>query len=213
MDRLKIAFVGKSKEANTYCARFLWKKYKFRFYGMDDELDKFLRRLHNTKYKFRPKINYQIRLRYYDVWHKLDPDIWIRHILYRINEPRATRNAVIPDARYMNEIKALEDDGFIFIRVSVDEKFYSKKTTHIKTLNNTANSGAIDYYEWFAPNVDHYIKAKYSIHMESYAGINRALDKIISDLTDGQLLPYNGKRTFVRNTEEDNGKEAVGTSM
>lgn len=189
MERLKIAFVGKSKEANTYCARYLWKKYKFRFWGMDDELDKFLRRLHNTKYKFRPKVNYQVRLRYYDVWHKLDPDIWVRHVLYRINEPRATRNAVVPDARYMNEIKALEADGFIIIRVTVAEKFYSKKTTHIKTLNDTVNPGAIDYYEWFSPNVNFHINAQYSIHMESYAGINRALDAIIKSLTEEQAIP------------------------
>lgn len=183
-NRLKIAFVGKSKEANTFCARYLWKVHKFRFYGMDDELDKFLRRLHNSKYKFRPKINYQHKLRYYDVWYKLDPDIWIRHLLYRINEPRATRNAVVPDARYMNEIKALEEDGFIIIRVSVADKFYSKKTTHIKTLNDTVNPGAIDYYEWFSPHVSNVIKARYSVHFENYAGLKRSLDAIISELTE-----------------------------
>lgn len=181
--RLKVAFVGKSKEANTYCARYLWKKYKFRFWGMDDELDKFLRRLHNSKYKFRPRISYQQKLRYYDVWYKLDPDIWIRHILYRINEPRATRNAVVPDARYMNEIKALEADGFIIIRVTVSENWYSKKTTHIKTLNDTANPGAIDYYEWFSPHVNTMIKAQYSIHLETKAGVNRILDTLFTDLT------------------------------
>lgn len=180
---------------------------------MDDELDKFLRRLHNTKYKFRPRVNYQTRLKYYDVWQKIDPDIWVRHVLYRVNEKRATRNAVIPDARYMNEIKALEDDGFIFIRVSVDEKFYSKKTTHIKTLNDTVNSGAVDYYEWFAPNTDHYIHAKYSLHMESYSGINKAIDAIISDLTDGQLLPYNKAKVYIPDTEGEHGKEEISAPM
>jgi len=212
-NRLKIAFVGKSKESNTYCARYLWKSYKFRFWGMDDELDKFLRRLHNSKYTFRPKMNYQHKLRYYDAWYKLDPDIWIRHILYRINEGRATRNAVVPDARYLNEIKALQEDGFVIIRVSVPDKFYSKKSTSIKMLNDTVNPGAIDYYEWFSPHVNSIIKADYSIHIDSFASLRRSIDKIISDLTDGELLPYTfqNRTDVLDSTGEENGEEKVST--
>jgi hypothetical protein len=202
VEQLRIAFIGRSQKANTLCARHLYWNYKFRFRGMDDELDSFLRHLYGWPSKRKKYLPWETRLKFYDAWQAIDPLIWAKRTIRRANDEQATYGIVIPDARYLAEIKYLEENGFIFIRVH--------SLVKPKIIKST-NKGAIAYYEWFARDADAYVHAKYSINHESIATTRKALDIIIKELT-GDDYDSILNTEFLRNKNGGvkRGKKALG---
>lgn len=174
-DRKKIALVGKNKEIRVFVSRYLKDKYNYKILGMDDYLDQISRKLYYLS-KDR-NIKWEQRLRMYDAWQKIDPDIWVNHIIRRVRD--STMSIVVPDVRYLNEVKRLEDEGFLFIRILVP----STQVKYIKSLSMDTNPGAALYYEWFASDADTYVKAKYSIYIENRESGRRAIDRVMENLT------------------------------
>lgn len=186
---VKLAVVGKSKQANTWVARRLWETWRWKVIGLDDELDKFLRRIKNRTrvpiHHLPEPVNWQIRQAIYDAIQKVDATFFVDRAIYLSTDPRRTMHVVIPDARYLEEVKALQAAGFIFVRVTMPKENY--KSNSIKRLNYSTNSGAIDYYEWFAQDVDMYIKATYTIHLDLKSAEGRAAGRSAVDLLRKKL--------------------------
>lgn len=185
MGQIRLAIVGKSKQANTWVARYLYYKHKFVFLGLDDELDKFLRKITSSKRPHKPAFSWQRRQQFYDAWQVLEPQMFVKRAVDLANNK--TRHIVIPDARYLDEVKVLEEAGFTFIRVTFPPGKY--RSNSIKILDGKTNKGAIGYYEWFAADVNAYVKAKYAVHLENPDTARSTIDLIYKKLTEEQTKP------------------------
>lgn len=184
--QLKVAFVGKSKTLTTACARYFYKEYKWVILGLDDELDRFLRHMYSLHYQQRNEVLWEDRLRFYDAIYRIDPDIFAKRVVKLVSYK--TRNVVVPDARYLNEIKILKEAGFIFVRVVAPKNFNGRKP-NINLLTKGTNAGALANYEWFASDANSYVDAKYTINATGKTAPKSALDALIINLTQENSGP------------------------
>lgn len=172
--QLRIAFVGKNKDARMFCARYLKTNHGFDLVTLQDGAIAVIRRLYFGQ---RPhKLRWEEKLRIYDALYKVDPNIFIGYLESRLK--KMTQDIAVPDARYVNELQRLKELGFIFIRVNTPPT----KLHYIKSLSMDTNPGAMLYYEWFSPEADNYIKATYSIMHENREATKRILDEIVQKI-------------------------------
>lgn len=191
MGQIRLAVIGKSKDANSRVARYFWRHHNFVNVGLDDEMDQFLRKILNPVSKAKPHLTWQEKQGFYDVWHEIKPEIWVNRAINLTNAK--TRHVVVPDARYLNEVKALEAAGFVFVRVTVPRDF-NYRNNFIKTINRWTGKDAITYYEWFKSDADNYVRAKYAIHFENLKITPYpALESLHKKLTEDKSIHYTPK--------------------
>jgi hypothetical protein len=113
-----IAFIGLNHTAQIACAEYLKRTHAFKRINMDDALKKFLKT--SYWYKVKQNMDWKTKLEFYDAVYKVDSDIFIKYIEGRM--ALTSVDTVIYDVRYLNEMKALQDMGFIICRVTTPVK-------------------------------------------------------------------------------------------
>ena len=177
---LKIAFVGKKAAGKTFAAFYLQKRYKFLRKPLREPLRKFLRTIYY--YGDYKRVSWEQELGFYDALYKLDPNIWITHLKRRLNT--STSDIVVEDARYINEVQALKDMGFILIRINAPESL--RKRNIGKSLLDAAENSVI-LAEYFHKDLTSLYRADYTLLNEDKESTRKALDIIISKETSKLL--------------------------
>lgn len=171
---LKIAFVGKNKSGRTWAADYLRVHHDFKKLSLNEGVDKMMRTFYY--YGDHKRIPWEVRLRVYDALYEIDPSIWIGYLERRLRT--TTRDVVVDDPRYLNEINALKDLGFTVIRLTAPE---TRRRRFLKGVKN-APPGVLAVHELFNRNFLEAAKVDYSIYNETKDGTRKALDEIVKTL-------------------------------
>lgn len=166
---LRIALVGKKATGKTYAAHYLYKHHGFKHLRMVDATHRIIKWF----YKYRPyqRIKWERQLEFYDALYGLDPDIHVDHILRRLQT--TTRDVVIDDPRYINEVRKLKEAGFIIVRLNMQEN----KRLRLAGMQS-ANPGTVKLNEYFAAGSDAY-PVDYSIINENKETLYQLLDSVV----------------------------------
>jgi hypothetical protein len=164
---LRIAFVGKRQEPKTIAAHYLYKKLGFKRMLLEDGVIKLIRDMYT--YKLHKRVPWEQKKAIYDALYKIDPNIHIDYLLRKLITTE--RDVIVPDARYLNEVKKLREVGFIIIRLNIPA------TGPIKIKASTAAAGTVMLQEYFG-KIDAY-PVDYSILGENRFKIREMLDVII----------------------------------
>lgn len=114
----RIAFFGKMAVGKSHCANILVAEYGYGKIAFADRLKKLARELFFIEGKDGParKIYQELG----SALRSINEDVWISPVLQRIAE-FPNRPWVIDDVRYPNEYRALEEAGFLMVRVMAYE--------------------------------------------------------------------------------------------
>ena len=112
--KMKIALIGKMCSGKTTLSELLCKEYNMKRYSFADKLKEIAKDLFFMEKKDR-KLLQDIG----DKMKEIKSDVWIQYLVHNIKDKD---NIVIDDVRFENEFKALEELGFIMIKINVDPK-------------------------------------------------------------------------------------------
>lgn len=171
---IRIAFIGKNKSGRTWAADYLRSQHNFKKESLGEGVDRILRILYY--YGTHKRIPWEHKLLVYDALYKIDPDIWIGYMERKLRT--TTRDVVVDDARYINEIKALKELGFTVIRLTAPE---TRRKRFLKGVK-TASPGVLTVHELFNRSFLETAGVDYSIYNETKDGTRKALDEIVSSL-------------------------------
>lgn len=144
---------------------------------MKDGVDKLLK----TFYYHQPhqRVSWEKREELYDILYGFDPDIHITYMLKRLET--TTRDVVIDDVRYINELNALVDQGFLVVRVSMPEEKRRALMGYQRMKKNT-----ILLNELFGKKDVEKYPVRYSIVNSSKQGTWSIIDRILEE--NGRVL-------------------------
>ena len=147
---MKIAIHGKMCSGKTTTSNFIIDYYKnkgiiLKKVAFADKVYELAYDLFNMKDKDR-KLLQSIGTK----MREIDNDVWINYVLNNNKD-----NIIIDDARYINELKALKENGFIIIKLDLEKDIQLKRLkecypdtyiNHIKNLNHESenNSDLLD---------------------------------------------------------------------
>lgn len=154
----------------TYAAHYLYKTHNFKTVKLQDGVAKVVKWF----YKYRPyqRISWEKKLEFYDALYAIDNDIHVDYLLRRLSQD-STRDIVVDDVRYANEVTKLKEAGFLIIRISMPDK----KRTRLVGMK-TALPGTVKLNEYYNRNFDAY-QTDYSIINENQQSLYKLLDSII----------------------------------
>lgn len=104
--------------AQTACAQYLKITRHFKRMDMDEALKRFLKTCY--WYEDYKKLAWKKKIEFYDTIYKTDPEIFIKYTAGKVKLTR--KDTVIFDVRYVNELNALKEMGFIICRVTTNAK-------------------------------------------------------------------------------------------
>ena len=118
----RIAFYGPMASGKSYAARYLVDGGNFVRVGFADKLKALAYDLYGIQDK--NGIGRKFLQEFSDDCKKWDPDLFIKHFLYKVRAIEEGHNSpkiICDDLRYLREAKALKKNGFTLIRVNCDE--------------------------------------------------------------------------------------------
>jgi len=116
---VRIAFSGKMQVGKTTSAEYLVRKYGFVKLSFAGKLKEIAKDLWSEQFECNQKPrkllqDLGIKMR------EIDEDVWVKYLLRIIkNLPKET-NIAIDDLRFLNEYKALKNEGFFVVRIIRD---------------------------------------------------------------------------------------------
>ena len=116
---MKIGLVGKMCAGKTHVGNILSRRCALKKFAFADKVKDIAKDLFNMKHKNREllqKIGQSMRV--------IDKYVWINYLLYTIKDED---RVIIDDIRYPNELSALQDRGFIIIKLIVDKNTQRKR--------------------------------------------------------------------------------------
>jgi len=119
MQGLRIAFSGKMQVGKTTSAEYLVRKYGFVKLAFADKLKEIARDLFPEQFEKGEKPRKLLQ----DLgmkMRKIDQDVWVNYVLRIVRSLPKESNIVIDDLRFMNEYKALKNEGFFIVRILRD---------------------------------------------------------------------------------------------
>lgn len=165
---MRIAFVGKKAAAKTFCAHYLYKRKAFKRMQLDDGVTRIIRSMYT--FRLHKRVTWERRVEMYDALYKLDPNIHIDYLLSKLSI--TTRDVVVPDVRYLNELEKLIAAGFVIVRVN-------SPATEIRIKGiKSAAVGTVKLNEYFGHNFDVY-PVSYSVFVEDRDKAREMLDIIL----------------------------------
>jgi len=133
MQGLRIAFSGKMQVGKTTSATYLVLKYGFIKLAFADKLKEIARDLFPEQFETgeKPRKLLQdlgIKMR------EIDEDVWVKYLLRIIKNLPKEFNITIDDLRFLNEYKALKNEGFFVVRIirNVPPSPYSNHQSEIE---------------------------------------------------------------------------------
>jgi len=177
---MKIALIGKRATGKTFVAFFLERHHNFKRVRMDDGVAKFMRDMYGYKRYQRP--TWERRVDIYDALYKIDPTIHLRYLFSRMT--RITKDIVIEDVRYISELQALREDGFIIIRIAAPER---QRRRHIgKSLRNAADGSLLLSESFFDDKTASY-SADYVVLNEDREKTRQAITKLLDEIRSKEV--------------------------
>lgn len=154
----------------TFAAHYLYKNHNFKTVKLQDSVKKVIKWFY--QYRSHERISWERRLAFYDALYELDPDIHVDYLLRRLSQD-STRDIIVDDVRYINEVEKLKEAGFIIIRISMPDG----KRTRIVGMK-TAKPGTVKLHEYYSRTFEAY-STDYSIINENKDALYRLLDSIV----------------------------------
>jgi dephospho-CoA kinase len=171
---IRIVFVGKSKAGKTWAADYLRRVHGFKKIAFAEGLAYILRKFY--PYDAYQRVRWETRVKYYDAWYKIDPNIWATYMERRLH--LTTRNVVIDDPRYINEVVSLKRQGFTVIRIVAPE---AQRTRRLKSVKS-GDVGLLAVHDLYNRDFNASVGVDYSIYNDTKDGTRKALDEIIEKL-------------------------------
>lgn len=171
---VRIVFVGKSKAGKTWAADYIRREYNFKKIAFNDGLLEILRKLYY--YESHQRIKWETRLRYYDAFYKVDPNVWAGYLERRLRT--TTRDVVVDDPRYLNEVAVLKGLGFVVIRLVAPE---ARRSRRLKAFKSAAD-GLVAVHDLYNRDFDSTVGVDFSIYNDTKESTRLALDGIVERL-------------------------------
>jgi len=171
---INIAFIGIDEYAQAACAGYIKRKLHFKPLNLDDGLRHFLRTVYGYHEHF--KLNRSEVREYYDVLHKINPDIWITQ--FSRNFTKSPSDVVTRDIRYLNELEALRKLGFVICRVTSNPKNRKNLIKYVKTADTGTVALSLLYDKTFAHNYN----VDYSVNFTNYGNLPAIIEPFVADL-------------------------------
>jgi len=171
---IHVAFIGIDEYAQASCAGYIKRNFNFKPMNLDDGLRHFLRTTYGYHEHF--KLDRSEVREFYDMLHKIDPNIWITQFERNFNKSQA--DIVTRDVRYLNELEALRRLGFKICRVTSNPKSRKNMIKYVKTADTGTVSLSMLYDKSFARNYS----VDYSINFTNHAGLPAIIEPLLSDL-------------------------------
>lgn len=171
---VKIVLVGKSKTGKTWVANYLRVNHGFKHVKFRSILDRFIKAVY--EYRGYQQVKWLDRLKFYDAWYKIDPNIWIGHIEYRLGTTYV--DVVIDDPRYINEVARLKELGFYVVRITAPPTLRNRYLQGAKK----AEKNLLVLHEIYNKDFDASVGVDFSIHNDDKAVTRRLLDDLVEKL-------------------------------
>lgn len=181
MNNLNIALVGKAGSGKSTISNYLVKKYNFEQEKLANPIYKIAQEYFNMTKKDRKLLQF-----IGNGFRALNKDIWINHLIKRINEKKEIFRSVmfdlrfvIDDCRFENEFNILKENGFIIIGLKCPDEIRMKRlekrdgTTQCETLNDISETEM----NLFIDKCDYYINTSGS-YDDNYIQLEETMEAI-----------------------------------
>jgi hypothetical protein len=172
---VRIALVGRYMSGRTWAAGYLRDAHNFKKESIGEVLDEFVKRLYY--YGDHKRVRWETRLRLYDAWYNIDPEIWVGHMERRLRT--TTRDVVVDDLRYSNEVAVLKSLGFTVVRVVAPEGRRHKRIEAYKWVDKP---GLLAVHEEYNRDFDSSVGVDFSIYNDSKEDSRKSLDDLVGRL-------------------------------
>ena len=116
MQGFRIAFAGKMQVGKTTSADYLVQKYGFIKLSFAGKLKEIAKDLWPEQFESGQKPRKLLQ----DLGMKMreiDQDVWVKYLVRIVRSLPKESNIVVDDLRFMNEYKALKNEGFFIVRI------------------------------------------------------------------------------------------------
>lgn len=169
---INIAFIGVSMEGQTACAEYLRRIRGFKRMELREGLIHFLRTSYGYHSHF--KMPHNEITPYYDAIYKLNNTLFVNHFKARFEN--TVRDVVVSDIRYLNELEALKEMGFIIVRVTTSKLGRGPNLKHkLKSAAPNTVTLSMLYDKNFASNYN----VEYSVNYTSISSLAALIDPVL----------------------------------
>jgi len=113
---LRIAFAGKSRSGKTTSANYLLRTYGFVKISFTGKLIEFAHEFFPDRFESGKKHQDLIQA-LHEKLREIDPDVWVKYVLRKIEMLPKDADIVIDDLRYSNDYGAVKSLGFLVVRL------------------------------------------------------------------------------------------------
>jgi dephospho-CoA kinase len=146
---LRIGVVGKMCSGKTTLSNYI-KAYLREKYNIEMKSLTFAGKVYDIAYDLfdmsREKKDRKLLQQIGSMMRQIDKDIWIKYVMKQAKG----KDVMVEDCRYRNEFEALCEDGFLMIKINIDEEYQAerlKKTypdTYEQHLANLTHASEMD---------------------------------------------------------------------
>lgn len=177
---IRILLVGKRKQPITWASIYLRDKHKLSRLRLLDGVSRIVKLIYGPiRYYDYP---WEKRFNVYNALYRHDKEVWVKYLVER-RLGKLSRNVVVDDPHYTNEVNYLAQQGFIVVRINMETDL---KPTIGRALLDS-EPGTVLLQEYFG-NMPAY-KVDYSISATDRYTLYRALDELMLKLKPN--LDYN----------------------
>ena len=184
MMHLKIGVIGKMCSGKTTLSNFI-KSHLLRTYGIQMESMTFAGKLYELAYDLfdMDKKNKDRRLLQMigSNMRAIDKDVWVKYVMKKSRE----KDVMVEDCRYRNEFEALVREGFIMIKINIDEDYQKERL--MKTYPETYDKHIENLYHASEMDIDGLEEEKCELVLDArdnelnYEKTVELLDRIIGE--------------------------------
>ena len=169
---INIAFIGTSYKSQVACAEYCRRILMFKRMDLNENLVQFVRTAYGHTWHTKKPADEIIP--FYDAIYKTDHNFFIDHFRRRFE--KTEKDVVVADVRYLNELQALRDLGFVIVRVTVPDMVRGPNIgAKIKTAEKNTVILSMLYDKNFAINYN----VEYSINYTSISSLSALIDPIL----------------------------------
>lgn len=157
---LRVALVGRNKDAKRWIGRYLWYKHKFTHKKLIDPIDKFVKGIHYYEGRRSGKMfNWYEKWALYDFLYEIEPEIFVKLLEARLTTQRT--DVVVSDVRYLSELEYMRDKlGFTIVRVNAPVLKFERIT---QKLGRNYKPGTLLLLEKYGTDFTEKVQADFSV--------------------------------------------------
>ena len=128
---MKIALIGKMCSGKSTIANYLKLNYKYNILSFGEPVKRYAKEIFGLVNKDRAIIqDFAQKVR------EMDDEVWIKYLIRKYKQNNYN-NIVVDDVRFPKECTALENEGFILIKINISDDFQKEriKNTYIENYN------------------------------------------------------------------------------